>query len=331
MSPRFPVKILGTGAYLPAARVTSAELDARYGREPGSSEARSGVATRHVAAPEDTSSAMAAAALEQALEAAGLPASELDLLLATSVLPEQPMPTNAVLVQRRLGMAAGGCPCFDVNASCLGFLSALEVASMGIALGRYRRVGIVASEVASKGLDPSQVESSALFGDGAAAAVVGPAEGGSEIEVLHFATHSRGAFYCQIAGGGTRWNVVTPPPRHEDYLFQMDGLAIFRLAAETLPGFLYETLRRAGCDADAIDLVVPHQASALGLRFLRERLGFDDGRVVDILATQGNQVSASIPSALDLAIRTGRLRRGQRLLLIGTAAGLGLGAAVLRY
>jgi 3-oxoacyl-[acyl-carrier-protein] synthase III len=328
----FPVRILGTGSYLPPQRVTSETLDERHGRAAGSSAGRSGVAVRHYAVEEETSSAMAAAALAQALAAAGLEAAELDLIVATSSMPEQPMPTNSVLVQRALGLADSGVPCFDLNASCLGFLSALEVAALGIAAGRYRRVGIVASEVASKGLNTADLETSSLFGDGAGAAVLGAAAAGEgAIDALRSATYSRGASYCQIAAGGTRYNVVTPPPRPESYLFQMDGLAVFRLAAEKLPAFLAAVLAEAGCSAEEIDLVIPHQASALGLRYLRERLGFPAEKVVDILAARGNQVSASMPSALHEAIAGGRLRRGQRALLLGTAAGLTLGAAVLRF
>jgi 3-oxoacyl-[acyl-carrier-protein] synthase-3 len=328
----YPVRILGTGGYLPVERVTSAALDERHGRAAGSSAARSGVEVRHYAGPGETSSIMAARALGQALEASGLTGADLDLILATSVVPEQPMPTNAVLVQRELGLEGSGIPCFDINASCLGFLHALEMATLGIAAGRYRRVGIVASEVASKGLDPADLETSSLFGDGAAAAVLGASSSSDgSIEALRCATYSRGAYLCQMAAGGSRYNVVTPPPRPQDYLFRMDGRAVFRMAAERLPRFLSEILAEAACTPADIDVVIPHQASGLGMRYLRERLGFPAAKVVDILAERGNQVSASMPSALHEAVSGGRLLRGQRALLLGTAAGLTLGAAVVRF
>lgn len=329
----YPVRILGTGSYLPVERLTSADLDERYGRTAGSTLARSGVEARHYAGPAETSSMMAAQALDQALAASGLAAADLDLLIATSAVPEQPMPTNAVLVQHALGLSDAGIPGFDVNASCLGFLFALETAMMGIAAGRYRRVGIVASEVASKGLDSSDLETSSLFGDGAAAAVLGASDGESPgaIEALRCSTYSRGAFLCQMPAGGSRYNVVTPPPQPQDYFFRMDGRAVFRLAAEKLPRFISEVLSEAGCTPGDIDVVIPHQASSLGLRYLRERLGFPAAKVVDILAGRGNQVSASMPSALHEAVSGGRLCRGQRALLLGTAAGLTLGAAVVRF
>jgi 3-oxoacyl-[acyl-carrier-protein] synthase-3 len=332
----YPVRILGTGSYLPVERVTSEALDERHGRAAGSTLGRSGVEARHYAGPAETSSMMAAQALDRALSASGLAATDLDLLVATSAVPEQPMPTNAVLVQRALGLSDAGIPGFDVNASCLGFLFALETAMLGIAAGRYRRVGIVASEVASKGLDASDLETSSLFGDGAAAVVLSIAdtadgESSGSIDALRCATYSRGAFFCQMAAGGSRYNVVTPPPRPQDYLFRMDGRAVFRLAAEKLPRFVSEVLAEAGCTPGEIDVVIPHQASSLGLRYLRERLGFPASKVVDILAARGNQVSASMPSALHEAVSAGRLQRGQRALLLGTAAGLTLGAAVIRF
>lgn len=327
-----PVQILGTGAFRPALVVTSSELDSLHGRPPGATEGRSGVVERRWAAAEDSSSCMAAGALRSALAAAGREAGELDAVIVASVVPEQPMPTTSVLVLAELGVA-GGVEAFDVNASCLGFLTAFEIAALGIAAGRWDQAGVVASEVASKGLDHSDLESSALFGDGAGAAILGRAEPGSRSALLavRFETHPRGARLCEIAAGGTRWNVTTPPPDPAAYLFRMDGLGIMKLAAETLPRFLAATLAQAGLGLDEIDVVVPHQASHLGLRYLRERLGVPAEKIVDLLATHGNQVSASLPTALHAAVAGGRLERGGHALLIGTAAGLTLGAVVLRY
>jgi 3-oxoacyl-[acyl-carrier-protein] synthase-3 len=332
MNVSYPVRLLGTGAYLPARQVTSASLDTKYQRPSGATERLGGVRHRHFAATHETSTFMAAEALRQALDTAGLAASELDILLANSVLPEQPMPTNAVLVHRAVGLSPRA-TCFDINGSCLGFLHALETASAGLASGRYAYAAIVASEVASKGLNWDSAETSALFGDGAAAVILGPASPGDEAAVLgiSFETHSQGADLCRIAAGGTRYNAVTPPPTPEDYLFRMDGPGVFRLASGVFPAFLDRLLRAAGYPRQAIDCVIPHQASYLGLRFLTQRLGLDPARVVQILPTHGNQVSASLPSTLHAAVSTGRLQRGQLGLLLGTGAGVTLGAALLRY
>lgn len=326
-----PVRIIAVGRHTPGIRVTSEQLDARYGRAPGSTLARSGVRERRWIGPDETSLSMTTAALAQALGAADLVVDDLDALIVASVVPEQPMPTTSILAAARLGATDGMLEAFDVNASCLGFLTALQQAAFGIAAGRWRRVGIAAVDVASKGLNHTDLESSALFGDGAAAVIVGPAEEGPGLLSVRLRSYPSAAGMCRIPAGGSRWNAITPPPDPSDYLFAMDGLGMMKLVARAMPAFLDEVLAEAGVDRDQLDVVVPHQASGLGLRFLRERLGVRPDLVVDVLAQLGNQVSASMPTALAVAVESGRLRRGGLALLIGTGAGLVLGAAVLRF
>ncbi|HMQ38660.1 MAG TPA: ketoacyl-ACP synthase III [Micropruina sp.] len=326
-----PVRIVSVGSHTPSLRVTSAELDTAHLRSPGTTFARSGVAERRwIGAGEGTLS-MTVGALSEALDRAGWSIDDLDALIVASVAPEQPMPTTAILAAARLGARDGTLQAFDVNASCLGFLTALQQASFGIAGGRWRRVAVVAVDVASKGLNHADLESSALFGDGAAAVLLEGARRGAEILALRLSAYPSAAGLCRIPAGGTRWNAITPPPQDADYLFAMDGLGMMKLVAREMPGFLDGLLAEAGVGLDEIGVVVPHQASGLGLRFLRERLGVRPETVVDILAERGNQVSASMPTALARAIDDGRLVRGQLCLLIGTGAGLLFGGAVVRY
>lgn len=326
-----PVRILGVGRHTPAVRVTSDELDDRYGRPAGATVARSGVRERRWIGIGETSLSMATGALSQALDRAGLGVDDLDALIVASVVPEQPMPTTAILTAATLGAMDGRLEAFDLNASCLGFLAALQQAAFGIAAGRWRRIGIAATDIASKGLNHADLESSALFGDGAAAAIVGPAESGSEILAVRLRSYPSAAGLCRIPAGGTRWNAITPPAEQTDYLFAMDGLSMMKHVARAMPGFMDDVLAEAGICRSDVDVVVPHQASGLGLRFLRERLGVPAEKVVDILAERGNQVTASMPTALAEAVESGRLRRGDLALLIGTGAGLLFGGAVLRY
>ncbi|AEE47329.1 3-oxoacyl-ACP synthase [Cellulomonas fimi] len=328
-----PVRLLGTGVHRPSHEVRSEELDTTHGRAPGTSFARSGVRSRRWAAPEETSSAMAASAVAGALDAAGLGAADLDALVVSAVAPEQPMPTTAVLTAAALGIPGGRVAAFDVNASCVGFLTALDLATTGVAAGRWRRVAVVATEIASKGLDHRDVECSALFGDGAAAVVVGPADPGDGSAVLasSSAVWPEAWAACRIDAGGTRLNVTTPPADPSAYLFRMDGAALLRQVARHLPGFLRDVEERSGVARDEVDVVVPHQASAVGLRYLRERVGVKPDAVVDILEDHGNQVSASVPTALHHAVTSGALQRGGTALLLGTGAGLALSATVLRY
>ncbi len=340
----WPVRILGTGAVQPATVVTAEDLDRRLGLPLGTCLERNGVRARHFVDAADTSSALGASAIARALDAAGLAATDLDAILFSGVMSEQPMPSTAVLIHRRLGARAAGVTCFDINASCVGFLKACEVAANGIATGLWRRVAVVAAELASKGLNWSDLDTCTLFGDGAAAAVLGRAapEDGAAFLAMRSALYSEGAEASVMVAGGSRFNIRNPPPSPDDYLFRMHGHRLLRLTQQHLPAFLDDLLAAA----PEVSLVVPHQASAIGLAFLRRLLAARaDGMArpadraapapplpfVDILAEKGNQVSASLPTALDHAIRTGGLGRGQTAVLVATGAGLALSGLALRY
>jgi len=327
-----PVRILGTGAARPDRRVESAEIDARLGFPAGTVQRRSGVRARFVET-ERSASELAAHAARQAICSARLTLADIDCVVAASASMDQAMPYNAALIHRELGLGGSGIPALDVGASCLGFLAAVDTLSWPIAAAHYRRVLIVASDIASCALDWSDLNASAIFGDGAAAAVLGPAdESPSCLLASGFATYSEGAHFCEIRGCGSRH----PPSRaNGDYaalgLFRMDGPAVFQLVARHIDAFVSDLLARAGVDRRDLTLLVPHQASHLGLRHVMRRLGIERDRVVDIYAEHGNQVAASLPTALDAAIRSARLKRGDTALLLGSGAGVSLGGIVLRY
>lgn len=327
-----PVRILGTGVARPDRRVESAEIDARLGLPVGTVQRRSGVRARYVETGR-SASALAAEAARQAICAARLTLSDIDCVVAASASMDQAMPYNAALIHRELGLGSSGVPALDVGASCLGFLAAVDTLSWSIAAAHYRHVLIVAADIASCALDWSDLGASAIFGDGAAAAVLGAGDDASScLLASSFATYSEGAHFCEIRGGGSRY----PPSRaNGDYaaltLFRMDGPAVYQLVARHIDGFVSDLLERAGVDRRELTLLVPHQASHLGLRHVTRRLGFERERVVDIYADHGNQVAASLPTALDAAIRTTRLKRGDTALLLGSGAGVSLGGIVLRY
>jgi 3-oxoacyl-[acyl-carrier-protein] synthase-3 len=322
-----PVRVLGTGVYLPDRRVTSEDLDRQLGLASGTTFARNGVQTRHFVTETETASAMAAAAVTEAMETAGLAAGELDAILFSGVMSEQPMPSTAILIHRRLRGRAEGVTCFDINASCAGFLKGVEMAAAGIQAGLWGRVAVVAAELASKGLRWDDLDTCTLFGDGAAAAILGPGATGEGIVSIRNATWSEGAELSVMRAGGSRFNMRTPPADANDYLFAMNGRGLLRLIQNHFPPFLDELLQHP------VDVIVPHQASAVGLAFLRKQIARRPAapRVVDILSETGNQVSASVPFALHHAIQTGQLRRSQTALLVSTAAGVSLCGIVLRY
>ena len=325
-------RILGTGVAAINDVVTSAEMDVRLGLAPGTVERRTGVVSRYVETRKSAAE-LGAEAARRALEAAGLGIEDIDCLVGASGTPDQAMPCNAALMRRALGHDHHAIPAFDVNASCLSFLVALDTLSYLIDAGRYRRVLIVSADIASCGLDWSHLEESGIFGDGAAAVVLGHAEDtGSAVVASAFATFSDGAHLCEIKGGGSRYH---PSRLTEAFapltMFRMDGAAVFRLVGGELPAFTHDLVRAGGVSLERIRVVVPHQASAHALQFTRRRLRLRADQMVDIYADHGNQVSASLPSALHAAIATGRLRRGDHALLVGSGAGVSLGGAVLCY
>jgi 3-oxoacyl-[acyl-carrier-protein] synthase-3 len=326
------VKIIGTGHQLPGREVLSLELDQQLGLAPGKLKSVGGVYKRYFATSKDNAANLAAAAAHKALTAAGLTLDDIDCLVATSATMDQGMPSNAALIHKELGLSDRAIPAFDINASCLGFLAALDSLSWMIAAGAYKKVLLVAADLASCGLNWDHLESSAIFGDGAAAAVITQSSDGPQILASALNTFSDGAHYCEIPAGGSRYH---PSRIDQDFTpltkFHMDGKKVFKLASQHMPDFVEKLLEHAGKSLKDIDWFVPHQASQLALHHLTKRLAVNPEQVINIFADHGNQVAASLPTALDIAIRDGRIQRGQTLMLIGTGAGLSIGGVVMEY
>lgn len=324
-------RLAGTGGYLPRREVTSDELDRVHGRPPGQTRRVAGIAARRYAEPDETSSMMAAAAAEEALAEAGWTASDLDAIVGACGVMEQPIPGTAALVQRRLGLGRSGIPAFDVNATCLSFLPALDAALAGMAFQGWRRVLIFSADIASAALDHEDIESSALFGDGAAAVLV---ERGDAHALLASRLETYGAHsdLCQLASGGTR---LSPHRDFDAFMagsrFRMDGPALFRATARPFPRFLSRLFETAGVGPDDIASVIPHQASGPALDHLRGALNLPAARYVDVFETLGNRIGSSLPHALHLARRDGWLTPGSHSLLVGSAAGISLGGAIIRW
>jgi 3-oxoacyl-[acyl-carrier-protein] synthase-3 len=327
-----PIKIRGLGYELPEHRVTSAELLESWSLPQGFIEQAAGVFERRYATHE-TTAGLAAAAARKALDAAGIDLAQVDAIIGASTAPQQALPCTAAFVQRELGAPDGGSVCFDVNATCLSFLVALHNAAHLVAAGAYETVLIFSSELGSRFLNPRQPQSTILFGDAAAAAVITRSREGEESAIHHarFATYSSGADYTQVVGGGTRHGPNDPSTTHEMNLFDMDGRAVFRMAARHLPPFLDCFFAQTPWGREEVDCLVPHQASRHGLDLLTRTLGFRPEQVYSNLALRGNCIAASIPLALAEAVEGGRIRRGDRVVLLGTGAGLTIGGIALTF
>jgi 3-oxoacyl-[acyl-carrier-protein] synthase III len=328
----WPLRVTALGHYLPERVVTSAELEVALNLKPGWIERVTGVRERRYAGRHETSTGMAARAARVALERAGLTVGDVDLIIGASAALAQMIPCGAALLARELGGSEGQAFCMDVNATCLSFLTALHVAAPLLATGAYRRALIFSSENRVHSLNPDEPESAALMGDAAVAAVVERAPDGDPARLCHarFATHTVGADYTRILGGGTLHHPNDPETAREMNYFHMNGPAVYRLAAKVFPPFLDRFFEEVGWDREAVT-VVPHQASGHAVTHLAARVGFRPEQVITNLATRGNCVAASVPLALSEAVESGRIRRGDRVLLTGTGAGLTLGAVALTF
>lgn len=316
---------------LPARRVDSSTLDNELGQAAGTLQAACGVRSRYVCGDESQDE-LAAIAAQAALDEAGLEAAGLDLVISAASVPKQPIPSTATLIARNIGVRPGACTAFDVNSTCLSFLSGLDVALSLLAGGRFRAALVVSSEIATRALPwSSDPVTAGLFGDGAAAAVVLPAGArASTLRAVHFEAYPAGYELCQLAAGGTGIDFHREPERFKEAaMFKMDGHGLFKLTATRFPDFVSRVLDRAGWRREDVDMVVPHQASPLALAHLVKRCGFPKEKIIDIVADYGNQVAASIPTALHLARASGRLPAGAKVLILGTSAGVSFGGMAI--
>lgn len=332
MNPR-RVKILGTGKYLPKTVITAEALNQRIGSPPGWIEKHSGVITRHFV-QDETASFMGAEAARQALENANLGLEDIDCLVCTSGTMEQLIPSTASLIHRQLGGRMGGTPAFDINSTCLSFLTGLDTISYLVDASRYDRVLLVATEVASAGIDWSDKESCSIFGDGAAAVIIGKSSDNEPAKIIasRMETYSDGASLTEYRGGGTR----QPGPTYtravaKDFSFQMDGKGVFRMASKLMPDFFSQLLDLGQTSLEDIKLVIPHQASLMSMRLVRKKLEIPQEKFMVIAENHGNTIAASLPMGLHEAIRQNRIQRGDRVMLLGTSAGFSMGGLVFDY
>ena len=324
-NPSLRLNIIGTGKGLPSRLVPSTEIDALLGIKEGRTEKLSGLAQRYFLADDESADAMQLQAAKNALAAAGITIDDVDCVINASGIDRQCIPFNAAHTLRLL-KPTHPIAAFDVNMTCLSFLRSLDLADS--LLHKYPTILLISCDVASVGLDWNDFHSSTIFGDGAAAAVIRSSERGGVL-TSKFEVHPEGYEFCTIPAGGYE----NHPSKHpESYVsqayFHMNGKKLYKLAAEAIPGFLDETLAQADLTLADIDWIVPHQASRGALQHIISRLKLDPAKIVDIFNTHGNQISASIPSALHHLLTDFPVRSGDKVLLFGPSAGVGLGALV---
>ncbi|KWR92048.1 beta-ketoacyl-ACP synthase III [Cupriavidus sp. IDO] len=320
-------KIIGTGSYLPPRRVTNHDLAAQLAEKgiETSDEwivSRSGISARHWAEPDVTSSDLAVKAAEQAIEAAGIDRQSIDLIIVATSTPDFVFPSAACIVQQKLGIT-NQCAAFDLQAVCSGFVYALATADKFIRSGSHRNVLVIGAEVFSRILDFNDRTTCVLFGDGAGAVVLSASD---EPGILSTAMHSDGShvdILC-VPGNVSGGNITGNPFLH------MDGQAVFKLAVNVLDKVAREAMTAAEVSAENIDWLIPHQANIRIMQGTARKLGLPSERMVATVHEHGNTSAASIPLALDVAVRDGRIRPGQTVLMEGVGGGFTWGAVLLR-
>ena len=323
------MRILATGQALPERVITTAELAARVGVDPRKAEEATGVRERRWMDPSEDPVSYGADALVQALATANLTVDDLDVLIHASGSFPQPIPDGSAQLAAVVGFV--GRPAFSVHSTCVSALVGIYQASMLIATGQARHVAVVSCEVASRGLNLDDPESSLLFGDGAAAVILGPAERPEQgIERYVAQIWPEGATATEIPGGGYRRPGLNASTDRRDFTFHMDGRRTLMLAHKVLPGFLEKLQPGLSRGLDGIDLAIPHQTSSAGMKLLR-RYDWPDEKVETTLERYGNVIAASIPLTLHQALTGGRIGEGSRVLLVGTGAGLTTTGMIIRW
>jgi len=320
-------RITGTGSHLPPDRVTNDALVERLARDGIETSdqwivERTGIHARHFAAADVASSDLAVIAARQALEAADCDTASIDLIIVATSTPDMVFPSAACIVQQKLGIH--GCPAFDVQAVCSGFVYALTVADSMIRTGAARKALVIGAEVFSRILDFKDRTTCVLFGDGAGAVVL---EASDKPGLLASELHADGRYVDLLCVPGT----VSGGQVFGDPLLKMDGPGVFKLAVGVLEKVATAVLEKAGRSAADIDWLIPHQANIRIMQSTAKKLKLPLAKLVATVHEHGNTSAASIPLALDEAVRSGKIKRGDTLMLEGVGGGFTWGAVLLDF
>jgi 3-oxoacyl-[acyl-carrier-protein] synthase-3 len=313
-------RIVGTGSYLPTKIVTNDDLAKRMDTSDEWIRARTGIRQRHIAEPSQTSSDLGAEASRAALAAARVSPEDVDLIIVATATPDYIFPSTACIMQAKLG--AKGCAAFDVQAVCSGFVYGLAIADKFIRSGQHRCALVVGSEVYSRILDWNDRGTAVLFGDGAGAVIL---KADTKPGILGSVLHADGSYagILSVPGNVSGGKIVGSPFLH------MDGQAVFKFAVKVLDEAARETLTQCGLTIADVDWLIPHQANVRILEATAKKLGLERSKLVVTVDQHANTSAASVPLALDLAIRDGRIRPGHKVMLQGVGGGFTWGAALV--
>lgn len=336
---RHYAKIVGTGGYLPEEIFTNADWEKRVETSDAWIIERTGIRSRHIAAQNETASELGKKAAQKALEAAHCSPNEIELIIVATGTPDKVFPSTACILQEKLRIPT--CIAFDVQAACAGFIYALSIAEKFIRGGEIKKALIVGTELMSRIIDWSDRNTCVLFGDGAGAVVLEASEMSGILSTQLYADGSYGGLltvdsmqlgnYTAILPGLNKTENRNLPLEMLYPYVKMEGRKIFKIAVTKLGELVEETLKKQNLQSDQIDWLIPHQANIRIIQAMADKLGMPMSKVICTVDTHSNTSSASIPLALDVAIRDGRVKPGQLLLLEAFGGGLAWGCALVKY
>lgn len=321
------VGIIGTGKYVPERVLTNADMEKMVDTSDEWIVTRTGIKERRIAAEHEATSDLAFHAAEKALQAAGITAEELDLIVVTTVTPDMAFPSTACLVQKRLGATKAAA--FDLSAACSGFIYGLANASNFIAMGTYKYALVIGAECLSRITDYTDRNTCILFGDGAGAAVLGPVPEGRGFQSFVLGADGNGGELLKIEAGGSRMPASIETIEGKRHCIYMNGREVFKFAVRIMGNAAEEALEKAGKKKEDISLMIPHQANTRIIHAALERLNLSEDKCIINLPYYANTSAASIPLALAEAAEQGRIQEGDTILLVGFGGGLTWGASVI--
>lgn len=315
-------KVIGTGGYLPEKILTNHDLESMVDTSDSWIRSRTGIEQRHIAADNEMASDLAFNACRKAMKAADVSADEINLIIVATTTPDMTFPSTACILQDKLGIK--DCPAFDVQAVCSGFIYALATADMFIRAGRCQTALVVGAEIYSRILDWTDRSTCVLFGDGAGAILITQSD---QPGILSSHLHADGSYYNTLSLSG---NISSGKVKGNPYL-TMEGNTVFKFAVKVMEEIVHETVAENNLQISDIDWLIPHQANIRIIQSTAKKLGIPMEKVVTTIDKHGNTSAASIPLALDLALRDGRIRPRQHVLLEGVGGGFTWGATLIRW
>lgn len=327
--PKHAAGIAGMGVFVPEKILTNADLEKMVDTSDEWIRVRTGIVERRIVEGDTATSDLAAEAAKNAIKNAGIKAEDVDLILVATSTPDMIFPSTACLVQSKLGIA--GCAAFDLQAACTGFVYGMTVAAQFIETGMYETVLLIGADAFTRHINWEDRGTCILFGDGAGAVVLKRVEAGYGLMSSYLAADGRGADLLKIPAGGSANPGSEETVREKLHFVQMNGNAVFKFAVRILHEAAIGALENAGMLVEEIDYLVPHQANIRIIDSAAARLGIDKNRIIVNLEKYGNTSTASIPLALNELYQSGRLKRGDNLMLVGFGAGLTWGANIIKW